>query len=148
MAGRHAGNRTIPEAYMAAALIKADGIVADAAKALKCTPQAIHDRLRNTPGLQKTMADAEAHVIDLSKRVVTRKIRDKDCDRNARWYLEHRSKEFSNKNDMGLSEDALHAIVAAFGGDVDRLKAARAAIEQPAPLLIEAQANPASPAEK
>lgn len=117
-----------------AALRRHDGIPVLAAKALKTSPQNIRQRINATPRLQAAVAEIDVNTLDVARGVITEALHDSDRT-TARWYLERKGKElgFGNSSTTSLAENDLAALAAAFGGDVERLRAARKFVEEAQP---------------
>lgn len=130
----------ISEQELYKALIKHDGVYSDVAKQFGVTYPAIYSRVKNSPRLQEALAVAEGQILDASRRVIQKKIRKGD-DKNARWFMERRAKGFSNRADPGITVEDMYALIATLGGDVEKMKELRAALDEPE---LPAIAGPAS----
>lgn len=116
---------------MIAALKKWAGIQSLAAKELNTSRQNVFYRIKNSPRIQAVIAEIEEETLDIGEGHLIKMLREGDKE-IVRYYLDRKGKkrgygtrgEFETK----LSEDTLTAIVIAMGGDLDKLKAARAAI--------------------
>src|SRR5712664_2331611 len=108
-------------AEVEAALIKAKGIPAHAAQTLGITRQAVCDRIKKNPRLQKAIADVDATILDAAHTVIlntlTQEAVAKDrklASQNARWLLERKGWHlgFGPKVEGRLADDQVDMILA------------------------------------
>ncbi len=121
----------ITEKALIAALRKWGGIQTLAARELGTTRQNVHSRIKNSARLQEVVAEVEEETLDLGEGHIVKGVRKGDKDL-VKYYLDRKGKMrgYGPRSDVEakLSEDTLMAIVVAMGGDLDKLKAARAAV--------------------
>lgn len=129
------------DAQLETALRKHCGIKAQAAKALRVDRASVQERVEKSPRLQQVIREIEEAVGDMCEGNILRALKAKD-KQTSRWYAERKLKRrgYAPKleSETKLADGDLAAIVAAFGGDVEKLRAARAAFDP---------TNPAAPGE-
>jgi hypothetical protein len=109
-------------AQIEAALRKADGRPAAAARLLGMTRQAMHDRIARTPHLAQLVSDIEQTLLDEAEGVIRRAVRAGDRA-TIRWYLDRRGqKRGYGKGGRGMAAmpDAdVERLVTQLGGSVE-----------------------------
>jgi len=112
-----------------AALRAHKGIKSQAAVVLGMTRQAVQDRVDRSPYLQAVIRDIEETTLDVAETNIGKAMDAGDMT-TSRWYAELKGGQrgFRRKIENTVDEDQLAGIVAAFGGNVDNLKAFRAAV--------------------
>lgn len=119
----------VTEAEVEAALRAKRGIKSHAAEMLGITRQSVQFRVDSSPHLQAVCRDIEEILLDKVESNIEGAI-DKEDMTTSRWYAELKGGQrgFRRKIENTVDEDQLAGIVAAFGGNVDNLRAFRAAV--------------------
>lgn len=119
------------------ALSKHMAIVSRSAKELGITRQTLAIRIAGSDELQRHVREVKEATLDLGESVIMQAIKKKDLP-TTRWYLERQGKTrgYASKSeiDTRVSDEQLEAIIAAFGGDADKLRAFRSAIDPSATI--------------
>lgn len=127
--GKRAG---VSEAMAEAALRKCNGIIAHAAKRLGVARQTLWDRVQASKHLQKVREQIDDEILDDVENLIVADMKRKKNMVTARWFAERKGKKrgYATKieNESRLSEADLEAVVSAFGGDLAKLRDARAAL--------------------
>lgn len=131
-AGKPPGKPTTTDKAFIAALRKHAGIPALAAKELKLTRQAVDFRMKHgSKRVRDAVAEIDAELLDLGKGNIVKSLMAGD-GRMTRWFMEQKGAAlgFGRRIQVEgrLADGDLEALVAAFGGDVARLRAIRAAV--------------------
>ena len=113
------------------ALRKCEGLATDAARLLKMSRQAVHDRIKDSIYLQDVLRDIRERQLDGWESGVFKDAKRDKASR--RWLLErkgkHRGYATKVETETKLSEGELEAIASAFGGDLGKLRKLRAALD-------------------
>jgi hypothetical protein len=118
------------EQEIASALRANRGIRAHAAKALGTDRAVVQMRVDRSPYLQSVIRDIEETTLDMVDSNIGKALEQGDMT-TTRWYAELKggaTRGYRRRVDNAIDEDQLDQLVAAFGGDVDRLRALRATI--------------------
>lgn len=112
-----------------AALEKADGVQADAARALGITRSAVCHRVARNPKLKALIEELQEETSDIAEGNVRRAIRleaeTKAVDpKTSKWWLERKGADrgYKSNNGVRLDDDQLSEIVAAFANDPEALR--------------------------
>lgn len=138
--------KLLNEATIEHALRKSYGILTHAAKELGVTRAAVDYHVRSSPKLKAVVAESREIIVDHAEHNVMDAVVTKGDEGLSKWVLERLGKKrgYGNSTEHGISEDDIYAIVASFGGDLEKLKAFRAALD--APPMIEARPVSTEPA--
>jgi hypothetical protein len=123
------GPKGIPLAAYAGALRKRAGNATLAAIDLEVEAQSVRERIRNSPMLQKVVADTEQMLLDVAEGNVARSILGGDT-KDSKWLLQQKGKKrgYGNKVEIRLDDDSLIGLVRSLGGDVEALRKLRGSI--------------------
>jgi hypothetical protein len=121
--------RKVSDAALQRALRAADGILANAAKELGVSRQLVWARVHRSSDLQEVIREIEDGLKDVAEGHIAAGVRRGDY-RWVTYYMERKGADRGYGKDVGRMTDGdLEAIVASLGGDLDKLKAARAALD-------------------
>ena len=122
------GEKGISDATLKAALRKTGGVIGLAAQVVGTSPQNVRQRIARSLALQEYLQGLEEDVMDVVEAGLLDLIMRKD-PMTLRWYAERKGKRRGYaKGDSGLSDADVEAFVASFGGDLEKLRAARDAL--------------------
>ncbi|MBI1213641.1 MAG: hypothetical protein GC190_19455 [Alphaproteobacteria bacterium] len=111
-----------------AAIKRHGGILSLAALDLQVSRQALHQRIRESAELQAAVEEATEETLDIAEGHVVKGVRRGDRTM-VTYYLDRKGGKRGYKQkvetEAALSDRDLTAIVAAFGGDIEKLRAAR-----------------------
>jgi hypothetical protein len=105
---------------------KYGGIRPEVCKELGITRQTLFCRIKNSPTLQAAELDIEEENLDIGEGHIINGLRE-GKERYVFYYLDHKGKRrgYGNTAQISLDDAQLREIVAAFGGDVTKLRAFR-----------------------
>lgn len=113
------------------------GIVAAVAKAMGITRQSLWERINKSPFLIAELKAIRENRLDLAETIVFKTMQGNPAKgikpdvRVAQWYLEKHGKDrgYGNKIETSISTADLQEVVAAFGGDLTKLRSFRASLD-------------------
>lgn len=131
-AGRPLSKDEISVEQIEQTLIDCGGILPAVAKALKITRQTLYKRLDTAPHLKAVIKKCRRDNCAIAEAHLVKAIRAGDKALGIK-YLEQFDPDYARttKVKVGIDTETLQAIVASFGGDVEKLRAFRAAVVGP-----------------
>jgi hypothetical protein len=121
-------------AQIEAALRKADGRPAAAARILGISRQAMHERVARTPRLQECITEIEQTLLDLAEGVIIKAVRAGHFP-TIKWFLDRRGRKRgygrAGDEESSMPQADIERLITQLGGDVEiyrrtlRLQSAR-----------------------
>ena len=109
-------------AQIEAALRKADGRPAAAARIIGVSRQAMHERVSRTPHLQECITEIEEILLDTAESVILKAVRAGHMP-TVRWYMDRRGRErgYGRAGGAGppVPDADIERLITYFGGDVE-----------------------------
>src|SRR5690242_1223433 len=105
-----------------AALRSNSGQPSLAARELGVSRQAIHERIKRSPQLQTVISDIDSELLEIGQGQIAKAMRAGDMA-TVRWFMERKGRDlgYSKQSEQRLSDAQIEAIIASFGGDLEKL---------------------------
>jgi hypothetical protein len=119
------------DAKVVALMHKHGGIRSLVATEMGCTRQNLCQRIKNSEKLREVEAEIGDEVMDLVEGTIIKAIKKGDLP-TTRWYADRQGKArgFGNTAQNRMSDADIEAFVAAFGEDLEKLRAFRSALSE------------------
>jgi hypothetical protein len=121
--------KKVTDETIIAALRKNAGIISHAAADCGIGRSSLSERVKNNPVLKAVSQEVDESVLDAAEGIVKVALLKKKDEQTARWYLSRKGKArgygTSIDHNHRLDDSLIDAIVASFGGDVEKLRAFR-----------------------
>ena len=123
-------SKKVTTAQIEGALRRWAGIKSLAARDLNITRQAIHRRVNESAHLQTVLTEIDEENLDIGESHILKGLRAGDRH-YVMYFMNRKGKErgYGPKVEAKLSDSEIEAIVATFGGDLEKLRAVRDALE-------------------
>lgn len=124
--------KKLTETQIRAALKKHGGLQSLAAKTLGVSRQCVHERIQGSPTLQSFLREMDEAMLDTAENTIHKALKKGDKPMT-RWFAERKGKArgYATKveTESKLADVELEGLVAAFGGDVERLRRFRNSLD-------------------